>query len=122
MAAWGTCTVSYDGACSVCRSEIAYYRRLRGADAIAWVDAASCDLEALGPGADRRTLLGRFHVREADGSFASGAAAFVAVWRRLPAFAWLARLGSFPPVLGLLELGYALFLRLRRAWRRGDEA
>jgi predicted DCC family thiol-disulfide oxidoreductase YuxK len=61
--------------------------------------------------------MSRFHVREADGSLASGAAAFVAIWRRLPAFAWLAALASFRPVLAALDAGYWLFLRVRPWWR-----
>ena len=111
------CTVYFDGACPVCRTEIAHYQRQRGAEAIAWVDASCCDEAALGPGVDRAAVLRRFHVREADGSLASGAAAFVVIWRRLPAFAWLARLASFRPVLAVLEAGYGLFLRVRPWWR-----
>lgn len=112
-----SCTVYFDGACPVCRTEIAHYQRQRGAEAIAWVDASCCDESALGTGVDRAVVLGRFHVREADGSLASGAAAFVAIWRRLPAFAWLATLASSRPALAVLEAGYGLFLRVRRWWR-----
>jgi predicted DCC family thiol-disulfide oxidoreductase YuxK len=111
------CTVYFDGDCPVCSKEIAHYRRQRGAEAIAWVDASRCDEAALGPGIDRAMALRRFHVRAADGSLASGAAGFVAIWRRLPAFAWLATLASFPPVLAVLEAGYGLFLRVRPWWR-----
>jgi len=113
----GTCTVYFDGDCPVCRTEIAHSQRLRGAEAIAWVDASHCEESALGPGVSRAVVMSRFHVREADGTLASGAAAFVAIWRRLPAFAWLAALASFPPVLAVLDTGYALFLRVRRWWR-----
>ena len=112
------CTVYFDGACPVCRREIAHYRRQRGSDAIAWIDASSCDDAALGPGLDRSVVLSRFHVREDDGTLASGAAAFVAIWRRLPAFAWLAALASSRPVLALLDAGYAMFLHVRPVWRR----
>ena len=112
-----TCTVYFDGACPVCRTEIAHYQRQRGAEAIAWVDASSCDEAALGPGVDRAAALRRFHVREADGTLVSGAAAFVVIWRRLPAFGWLATLASSRPVLAVLDVGYALFLRVRPWWR-----
>jgi predicted DCC family thiol-disulfide oxidoreductase YuxK len=112
-----TCTVYFDGACPVCRREIAHYRRLRGSDSIAWVDASSCDVAALGRGLDRSLVLSRFHVREDDGTLTSGAAAFIAIWRRLPAFAWLATLASFRPMPAVLEVGYRIFLRVRRWWR-----
>ena len=113
-----TCTVYFDGACPVCRREIAHYRRQRGSESIAWVDASSCDEAELGPGLDRSVVLSRFHVREADGTLTSGAAAFVAIWRRLPAFSWLAALASSRPVLALLEAGYSIFLHVRPWWRR----
>ena len=96
-----TCTVYFDGGCPVCRAEIAHYQRQRGAEAIAWVDASSCDEAALGPGVDRAVVLSRFHVRGEDGSLTSGAAAFVEIWRRLPAFAWLAPLAAFRPILAV---------------------
>ncbi len=54
-----TCTVYFDGACPGCRTEIAHYRRQRGAEAIVWVDASSCDAAALGPDADKSLLLSR---------------------------------------------------------------
>ena len=116
------CTVYFDGACPVCRREIAHYRRQRGAESIAWVDAASCDEADLGPGLDRSVVLGRFHIRRADGTLVSGAAAFVAVWRCLPAFSRLAALASSRPVLALLEAGYAIFLRVRPWWRPREAA
>ena len=112
-----TCTVYFDGACPVCRREIAHYRRQSGSESIAWVDASSCDEAQLGPGLDRSAVLSRFYVRHGDGTLTSGAAAFVAIWRRLPAFAWLAALASSRPVLALLEAGYSIFLRVRPWWR-----
>lgn len=112
-----TCTVYFDGACPVCRREIAHYRRQRGSESIAWVDASSCDEAELGPDLDRSVVLSRFHVRNADGTLASGTTAFVAIWRRLPASSWLAALASSRPVLALLEAAYPIFLRIRPWWR-----
>lgn len=63
--------------------------------------------------ADRTMLLARFHVQRADGSRLDGAAAFVAMWRRLPGWHWLARLASLPGMLPLMELAYRGFLHLR---------
>jgi predicted DCC family thiol-disulfide oxidoreductase YuxK len=105
----------------VCRREIAHYRRQRGSESIAWVDASSCDEAELGPGLDRSVVLSRFHVRNADGTLTAGAAAFVAIWRRLPAFAWLAALTSSRPVLALLEAGYSHRVRpIRQAGGNGS--
>ncbi|MEL6316868.1 MAG: DUF393 domain-containing protein [Pseudomonadota bacterium] len=83
--------VYFDGACPLCRREIAFYRRQRGAERIAWVDASAPDA-ALGPDLDRERALGRFHVRLEDGRLAHGGDGFLEIWRRLDRFRWLARL------------------------------
>ena len=68
-------TVWHDGACPLCRREIALMRRLDRRRAIAFVDASdaasSCPI-------DRGDLLARLHARE-DGRLLSGAAAFAAM-------------------------------------------
>lgn len=111
-----TLTVLYDGACPLCRREIAHVRglaerapqsSLRFVDISA--DAASgqfCDLE-------RTRLLARFHVERADGSRLDGAAAFVAMWQRLPGWRWVALIARVPGGLPLLEFAYRHFLRIR---------
>ena len=111
-------TVYFDGACPVCTREIAVYRRQPGAQACDWVDASRCDGAALGPGLDRGAALARMHVRRADGSLVSGAAAFAQMWLALPRTRLLGRVAAWPPVTMLLEAGYRAFLLLRRAWRR----
>jgi predicted DCC family thiol-disulfide oxidoreductase YuxK len=112
-----SCTVFYDGGCPLCRREIAHYQRQNGAGAVQWVDVSACDAAALGADLDRGAALARMHLREADGRLVDGAAAFVGIWRRLPAYAWLARAAQWPLVLRAMDLGYTLFLRLRRLWR-----
>lgn len=110
------CTVYFDGDCPICSREISIYRRAAGGDAIAWVDASHCDEALLANGPDRASALRRFHVRCEDGTVVSGAAAFVAVWRRLPAFSRLARICGDRRILVLLEWLYRAFLGLRRIW------
>jgi predicted DCC family thiol-disulfide oxidoreductase YuxK len=115
--------VYYDGACPVCSREIDYYRR-SGAEAeaaIEWIDASRAGAESLGPALTRDAALRRMHVRRADGSLASGAAAFVEIWRSLPRFRWLARLIGTPPLLWAAEGTYRLFLAIRPLWRRKDK-
>jgi predicted DCC family thiol-disulfide oxidoreductase YuxK len=86
-------TVFYNGACPICRREIAHYRRLAqdtGAP-LAWCDVAS-DAEALaahGIGGD--AAVRRLHAVDADGRLLVGIDAFAAVWQRLPRWVWLAR-------------------------------
>jgi predicted DCC family thiol-disulfide oxidoreductase YuxK len=111
------CVVYFDGACPLCRREIAHYRGQEGAESIAWVDAANCESAALGDGLSRDAALARLYARRADGSLVSGVAAFAMIWRRLPAYRWLAPFASRRPVRAVLEAGYAAFLRLRPLWR-----
>ena len=67
---------------------------------------------------ERAALLARFHVQRADGSRLDGAAAFVAMWRRLPGWRWLAKLARLPGVLTLLEFAYRGFLLVRPLMQR----
>ena len=103
-------SVYYDGACPLCRAEIAYYRRCRGAEAISFVDVSTT---APGEGLTCRQALARFHVREADGRLLSGAAAFARLWRALPRWRWLGRVLATPLLLPLAEAAYRGFLPLR---------
>jgi len=107
-------TVWYDGACPLCRAEIAWMRRLDRARRIAWVDVASptaaCPI-------DRAALLRRFHAR-ADGQLYSGAAAFAAMWRAIPLLRPLGLAARHRAVLALLERLYLGFLRGRPSLQR----
>ena len=111
-------TVYFDGECPVCSREIAIYQRQAGANAIAWVDVATCPVAALGADLSRQGALARLHVRTADGELTSGARAFTLLWRHLPRVAVLGRMLNHRPVLAILELGYRVLLVVRRSWRR----
>lgn len=108
--------VFYDGACPVCRREIAFYQERLDTDA-AWRDVSCEAPEGLDEGLDRETLLARFHVRRADGQIASGPAAFFAIWRGSARWGWLARALDRQPILAIGEAVYALFLWARPLWR-----
>ena len=106
--------VIYDGQCPLCSREIAHYRRRRGAQRVRWVDATRDEQELAALGIAREAALARFHVRDQEGQWRTGAAAFVLLWSQLPAYAWLARLVSGLRLLPLMERGYTLFLRWRQ--------
>lgn len=115
MAMRGTpVTVWYDGACPLCRREIALMLRLDRRGAIHFIDAAdpgtACPL-------DRADILSRFHVREGE-RLLSGAAAFAAMWRAIPVLRPLGILAGWRPVTPLFEAGYRIFLRLRPRLQR----
>ena len=99
----------YDGACPLCRREIALMRRLDRAGAIAFIDVArggaACPL-------DRAELLACLHALE-DGHLVSGAAAFAAMWRAIPTLRPLGLAARSRAVLAALEALYRAFLRVR---------
>lgn len=111
-----TLTVLYDGACPLCRREIAYVQSLaKQSSGLCFVDISATGAASSDFAAERQTLLARFHVQREDGSRLDGAAAFVAMWARLPGWRWAARLARMPGALPLLEACYRVFLRARPA-------
>ena len=106
--------VWHDGACALCRREIALMRRLDRTGAIRFVDAtqggAACPI-------DRADLLARFHASE-NGVMLSGAAAFAAMWRAIPLLRPFGLAARRPWVLALLERAYRRFLRARPMLQR----
>ena len=107
-------TVWHDGACPLCRREIALMRRLDRRGAIEFVDVSNGDAACL---IDRADLLARFHARE-EGVILSGAAAFAAMWRAIPLLRPLGLAARRSWVLALLERGYGRFLRVRPRLQR----
>jgi 3-demethoxyubiquinol 3-hydroxylase len=108
-------TVLYDGECPLCRREIAHVEGLasrQGGSALCFLDISRIDGDEASA-AERSSLLARFHVQRADGSRLHGAAAFVAMWDRLPGWRWLARLSRLPGGMALLEAAYDGFLHVR---------
>lgn len=110
-------TVYFDGSCPVCTREMGWYRHMRGAEEIHWIDAACCDPATLGEDLSREAALARLHVRLPSGQLCSGARAFATLWSALPATRWAGRVASRPGIVHVLELGYRGFLKLRRLWR-----
>ncbi|WP_333832851.1 thiol-disulfide oxidoreductase DCC family protein [Rubrimonas sp.] len=106
--------VFYDGGCPLCRAEISAYRRMQGAERIAFRDASAGEAP---PEITPARALARFHVRRMDGRLVSGFRAFLAVWRVSPRLAPLARALDRAPFRWIGEAAYRLFLPMRRLWR-----
>jgi demethoxyubiquinone hydroxylase (CLK1/Coq7/Cat5 family) len=110
-----TLTVLYDGACPLCRREIAVYQGLQPIEPthrLKFSDISQSD-SPLPPVGVRSDYLARFHVQRSDGQVLSGAAAFVALWATLPGWRYLAMVARLPGATPLLELVYRAFLRIR---------
>jgi len=109
-------TVYFDGSCPLCRREIAFYRRLRGAEQLHWQDVSAG--APLGQGLSCEQAMRRFHVRDAQGRLFSGGAAFARLWRALPGWRLLGWAMAWPPMSWVLELAYRAFLPLRPGLQR----
>jgi predicted DCC family thiol-disulfide oxidoreductase YuxK len=105
-------TVYFDGSCPLCRAEVSHYRAQKGAEDLCFTDVSNPSATP-GTGLSREEAMARFHVRGADGSLVSGAAAFAAVWQHLPRYRWAARIAALPGVLPAMEAGYRVFLPVR---------
>lgn len=113
--------VLFDGGCPLCRREIAHVKGLaekHQQSALCFVDVSDAASASPTYAHDRAQLLARFHVERADGSRLDGAAAFIAMWRRLPGWRWLARVAQLPGMPFLFEMAYRGFLRVRPAMQR----
>lgn len=119
-------TIYYDGSCTLCRREIALYRRLPAARCLHWQDVSQG--EGLGEGLSCEMAMRRFHVRDNQGRLFSGGAAFARLWRALPGWRVAGWLFAWPPLSWLLEGTYRVFLRgrpglqrlLRRWWKEPE--
>jgi len=109
-------TVFFDGACSLCRKEIAHYRRLTGADRLSWVDVSEAGATFEPYGLSRDAAMARLHVLDAAGNWQTGAWGFAELWSHLPAYRWLAAILRRSRALPLLDRAYIHFAhwRLRR--------
>ncbi len=110
--------VYFDGSCPLCRREIAFYRRRRGAERIDWIDVGRPGAGAPAADLSREDALRRFHVRDREGRLRSGGAAFAHLWSELPGFAPWGRLFRTRLLAPVIEAAYALFLPLRPRLQR----
>ena len=109
----GDCTtLYYDGACPLCRAEIANYTKRDTGSRLALVDVSQLDAD-MPDNLDVASAKVRFHVTSADGDLLSGAAAFADVWRQVPGWGLAHIIAQWPGAMALLELAYRGFLRLR---------
>ncbi|HEY1058172.1 MAG TPA: DUF393 domain-containing protein [Limnobacter sp.] len=109
-------TVLYDGACPLCQREIAHVKRLadgQGNTGLCFQDVSTPAPTDPALAAEQARLLTRFHVELSDGTRLSGAAAFVAMWERLPGWRWLAFVARLPGMLTVMEFAYRGFLKIR---------
>lgn len=105
--------VYFDGLCHLCSAEIVHYRKLRGSENIIFLDITSSEFNAALEGVDPVRVHREMHVRKADGTFAIGVDAFIAIWNELPRYRFAARWGNYPLPKLFLRAGYKIFATIR---------
>ncbi|PPC87212.1 MAG: hypothetical protein CTY31_00520 [Hyphomicrobium sp.] len=119
-------TVYHDGSCPLCQREIALVKSLAHEGAIAFQDVSMREAsEKVAADLTAADAMGRFHVRRADGTLLSGAAAFIAMWSASPRLRFLSVVGRSRTAVAILDGLYFVFLKLRpqlsQALRRYDQ-
>jgi len=105
--------VFFDGACPLCRREIAHYRRIDRMQRLHWVDAATEAKILAAHGLDPERAMAELHVLDGNGRWQRGVDAFLVIWSHLPAYRWLARLVSVLRLRAPVGFAYRRFA----AWR-----
>lgn len=95
----------YDGACPLCRREIALVRRLTSKNKVAFVDVHTLAPEHYPPGKNQADLLLDLHLVWPDGHIDQGLDANVRLWRQTP-FGWLWRVFDLPLVRPMAHWTY----------------
>jgi len=113
-------TVYFDGLCRVCSSEIAVYQKRDQAGRVRWVDIMSPGFSAQAEGLDAHRVHREMHAKRPDGTLAVGVDAFIEIWKVIPGFAFLARVGAWSGIRALLDAGYWAFVRVRPYLPRKD--
>ena len=102
----------YDGACPLCRREMAWLRRRDRRGRLAFEDIAAPGFDAATYGATREALMGVMHGVFPDGRVVSRLAAFRAAYREV-GLGWLLAPTGWPLLRHAFDAGYALFARHR---------
>lgn len=111
-------TVYFDGACPLCQREIGFISNQVSSDTVTFLDVSTDAQQDLGDNLDQNKAMKRFHVRRADGTLLSGAAAFAEIWKKT---VWMKPIGYLVGAPGLTRFFdwlYDRFLLIRPRLQR----
>lgn len=104
-------TIFYDGLCPLCSREIEHYRKRAGSD-VQFVDIVSPGFDAGLYGLDPDRIHKVMHVKVGD-DVRTGLDAFIAIWRVMPGYGWMAKVANLPVIRQVLTVGYHGFAAIR---------
>ena len=102
----------YDGACPLCRREVAFLRRIDRHGRLAFEDIAAAGFNPAVYHATREQLLGVIHGVYPDGRIVNKLAAFRAAYNAI-GWGWLLAPTGWPGLRWLADRGYEWFARHR---------
>jgi len=110
-----TITVYYDDQCPLCTREINFYKRKIEPKDAHWEAISNINEEKI----DKGKALEKLHVSDSNGNLFVGTDAFIEIWARIPQLNKIAKVMKIPIFKIFLEIGYEIFLILRKhTWRR----
>ena len=110
-----TITVYYDDQCPLCTREINFYKRKIEPKDAHWEAISNINEEKI----DKGRALEKLHVSDSNGNLFVGTDAFIEIWARIPQLNKIAKVMKIPIFKIFLEIGYEIFLILRKhTWRR----
>jgi len=110
-------TLLHDGACPICRADIAVLRARNHRGLLRFVDISAPDFDPMPYGRTLAELNARIHARRGDGRMIEGIEVFRLAYRAADLSRMTAPLG-WRPLRPVLELGYRLFARHRHGLGR----
>ncbi|MCX7123203.1 MAG: DUF393 domain-containing protein [Gammaproteobacteria bacterium] len=113
--------VFYDGSCSLCSKEIAYYMKIAPAGRFDWVNLATTPEPFIQLGYELTEGFRLMHVQDDQGNMAIAVDAFAALWHGLGGF-WktLAIIIKWPVIYSLTKRVYMIFAKRRFKKSRGS--
>ena len=106
------CTIFHDGACPLCRREVAFLRRRDHAGRLHFIDIASEKFDASAYGLDARAVMREIHGLDAHKRVLRGPELFRAAYE-IVGLGWLWRWTAWPVARPLTNAAYRIFARLR---------
>ena len=105
--------VFFDGKCGLCSKEISYYQGIAPVGIFAWMDIANDPTPLQEYGITQADALRHLHVRDTDGQWHKGAAAFIIIWRHLSYWRLLAAFLGLPIIRHIASAFYNKFADYR---------
>ena len=109
--------IFYDGACSVCASEIEHYGRLNHEGRLLMVDISAPDFDPGVYGITLAEFMYQLYVIDQAGKIYCGVEAFWAIWQAFPAstlFGFMGKMITLPGINLIARVCYKAFARIRR--------